>query len=119
MGAWTERVKCSVHIGIYERVSWKISFITKLLPSQNKVDYYYYYYYYYQSRESSLIPKILIPGFMSRFFFVFCFFFVVVVSVIVKFKIKDISYFSTKTHVAGTHKKRLAEALLLSIHNIK
>ena len=28
------------------------------------------------------------------------------------------SYFSTKTYVVGTHQKHLAEALLLSTHNI-
>ena len=28
------------------------------------------------------------------------------------------SYFSTKTYVVGTHKKRLDEALLMSTHNI-
>ena len=31
---------------------------------------------------------------------------------------KYLLYFSIKTYIVGTHKKRLAEALLMSTHNI-
>ena len=44
-------------------------------------------------------------------FILFCFVFLTK-------KCRDLSYFSMKTYVVGTHKKPLSQALLISIHNI-